>query len=54
MATFLINTPEKNTHVRREDKKHETNVNVEHKKKLRTSILKNPSSRKDIRRSLSQ
>ena len=33
MSTFLINTPEKNTHVRREDKKHETNVNVEHKKK---------------------
>ena len=26
MATFLINTPEKNTHVRREIKKHETNV----------------------------
>ena len=33
MATFLINTPEKNTHVRRENKKHETNVHVEHKKK---------------------
>ena len=35
MATFLINTPEKNTHVRREDKKHETNVNVEHKRKAK-------------------
>ena len=32
---FLINTPEKNTHVRREDKKHETNVNVEHKRKAK-------------------
>ena len=54
MATFLINTPEKNTHVRRENKKHETNVNVEHKKKQRTPILKNPSSRKDIKISLTQ
>ena len=35
MATFLINTPEKNTHVRREDKKHEPNVNVEHKNKAK-------------------
>ena len=51
MATFLINTPEKNTHVRRENKKHETNVNVEHKKQ-RTPILKNLSSRKDIMISL--
>ena len=37
MATFLINTPEKNTHVRRENKKHETNVNVEHKKKAKNT-----------------
>ena len=34
VATFLINTPEKKTHVGREDKKHETNVNVEHKSEL--------------------
>ena len=33
MATFLINTPEKKTNVRREDKKHEKIVYVEHKKK---------------------
>ena len=30
-----MNTPEKNTHVRREDKMHETNVNVEHKRKAK-------------------
>ena len=51
---FLINKPEKNTHVRRENKKHETIVNVEHKKKARTQILKNPSSRKDSLKSLTQ
>ena len=39
MATFLINTPEKNTHVRRENKKHETNVNVEHKKKAKNTNI---------------
>ena len=54
MATFLINTPEKNTHARRENTKRETNVNVEHKKKQRTPILKNPSSRNDIKISLTQ
>ena len=54
MATLLINTPEKNTHVRRENNKHETNVNVEHKNKQRTPILKNPSSRKDIKISLTE
>ena len=53
MAIFLI-TPEKNTHVRRENKKHETIVNVEHRRKQRTPILKNPSSRKDIKKSLTQ
>ena len=30
MATFLINTPGKNTHVRREAKEHETIGYVEH------------------------
>ena len=39
MATFLINTPEKNIHVRRENKKHETNVNVEHKKKAKNTNI---------------
>ena len=39
MATFLIDTPEKNTHVRRENKKHETNVNVEHKKKAKNTNI---------------
>ena len=33
MATFLINTPEKKTNVRRENKKHKTIVYVEQKKK---------------------
>ena len=39
MATFLINTPEQNTHVRRENKKHETNVNVEHKKEAKNTNI---------------
>ena len=39
MATFLINTPEKNTHVRRENKKHETIVFVEHKKKAKNTNI---------------
>ena len=39
MATFLINMPEKNTHVRRENKKHETNVNVEHKRKAKNTNI---------------
>ena len=39
MAIFLINTPEKNTHVRRENKKHETIVNVEHKKKAKNTNI---------------
>ena len=47
MATFLINTPEKNTHVRRENKKHETIGYVEHEQKEKTSISKYPSSKKD-------
>ena len=54
MATFLIKTPEKNTHARRENKKHETIGYVEHKKKQRTPILKCPSSRKNIKKSLTQ
>ena len=39
MATFLINTPEKNTHVRRANKKHETTVYVEHKKKAKNTNI---------------
>ena len=46
IATFLINTPEKNTHVRREDKKRRLIVNMNIEKKTKTSILKTPSSRK--------
>ena len=42
MATFLINTPEKNTHVRREDKKRGPIVNVEHKKKDKNINIENP------------
>ena len=49
MAAFLINTPEKNTHVRREDKNRGPIVNVEHTKNTRTSILKTSNLRKDIR-----
>ena len=37
MATFLINTPGKNTHARRENKKHETIRYVEHKKKAKNT-----------------
>ena len=33
MATFLINTPRKDTHARRENKKHETTWYVEHEQK---------------------
>ena len=39
MATFLINTPEKKTNVRRENKKHETIVYVEHKKKANNTNI---------------
>ena len=39
MAIFLINSPEKNTHVRRENKKHETIVNVEHKEKAKNTNI---------------
>ena len=39
MATFLINTPGKNTHARRENKKHETIGHVEHEQKaMNTNI----------------
>ena len=47
MATFLINTSGKNTHASRENKK-------EHEQKARTPILKCPSSKKDINKSLTQ
>ena len=40
MATFLINTPGKDTHGRKENKKHETTGYVEHVQKERTPILK--------------
>ena len=42
MATFLINTPEKNTHVRREDKKRGPIVYVEHKRKDKNINIENP------------
>ena len=45
MAIFLINTPEKNTHVRR-NKKHETIVNVEHKKKAKKSLTQKVAFKK--------
>ena len=40
MATFLINTPGKNTHARRENKKHETIGMLNMCRKKRTPILK--------------
>ena len=50
MATFLISTPEKNTHDRREDKKRRPrSLTLNKQKKTKTSIVKTPSSRKDIR-----
>ena len=39
VATFLINTPGKNTHVRREDKKRGPIVNVEHKRKAKNTNI---------------
>ena len=39
MDTLLINTPEKKTNVRRENKKHETIVYVEHKKKAKNTNI---------------
>ena len=40
MATFLINTPEEDTHVRREDKKRRPTVNIEHTKGTKKNIKK--------------
>ena len=42
MATFLINTPEKNTHVWREDTKRRPTVNIEHTKKTKNINIENP------------
>ena len=39
MATFLINTPGKNTHTRRENKKHETIGYVEHEQKAKNTSI---------------
>ena len=39
MTTFLINTSEKKTNVRRENKKHETTVYVEHEKKAKNTNI---------------
>ena len=39
MATFLINTPGKNTHARRENKKHETIGHVEHEQKAKNTNI---------------
>ena len=39
MATFLINTPGKNTHARRENKKHETIRYVEHEQKAKNTNI---------------
>ena len=39
MATFMINTPGKNTHARRENKKHETMGYVEHVQKEKNTNI---------------
>ena len=50
MATVLINTPEKNIHNRRKNKKHETIVYVEHKKKSHEHQYSNVRARGKISR----
>ena len=52
MATILINTPGKNTHATRENKKYDTMGMLSTSKKQWTPILKCPSSKKDIKKSL--
>ena len=42
MATFLISTPEKNKHNRREDKKRRPTVNIEQTKKDKNINIENP------------
>ena len=42
MATFLISTPEKNKHNRREDKKRRPTVNIEQTKKDQNINIENP------------
>ena len=42
MATFLVSTPGKNTHDRREDKKRRPTVNIEHTKKDKNINIENP------------
>ena len=54
MATFLINTPENNTHDRRKTKNMRPLCMLNTRKKQRTPILKCPISRKDIKKSLTQ
>ena len=54
MATFLINTPGKNTHARRENKKHETIEDVEHEQKEKThqeivDTIKKPPPKKEMK-----
>ena len=52
MATFLIKTPEKNTHARRENKKHETIGYVEHKKKAKNTNIEVSELEENIKKSL--
>ena len=42
MATFLISTPKKNTHDRREDQKRRPTVNIEQIKKDKNINIENP------------
>ena len=52
MANFLINTPGKNTHARRKNKNMRRLGMLNTSEKQRTPILKYPSSKKDIKKSL--
>ena len=54
MATFLINMLGKDTHAKKKKEEHETIGYNEHKQTEKTSILKCPISKKDIKKSLTQ
>ena len=54
MATFLIKTPEKNTHARRENKEHDTIGYVEHKKKAKNTNIEVSELEENIKKSLTQ
>ena len=54
MATFLIKTPEENTHARRENQKHETIGYVEHTKIAKNTNIEVSELEENIKKSLTQ